>query len=66
MRLKMETAVQAAFQGEDVTGIPAAVVKDGVNLDLLSANLHPGAREVIARRLQRNLKRRYHGSGISK
>jgi eukaryotic-like serine/threonine-protein kinase len=52
---------QAAFQGEDVTEILAAVVKGGANLDLLPANLHPRVREVITRCLQKDLKRRYHG-----
>jgi serine/threonine protein kinase len=32
---------KAAFQGEDVTEILAAVVKSGVNLDLLPENIHP-------------------------
>ena len=50
---------QAAFQGEDVTEILAAVVKGGANLDLLPANLHPRVREVITRCLQKDLKRRY-------
>jgi len=44
---------QAAFQGEDVTEILAAVVKGGANLDLLPPNLHPRVREVITRCLQR-------------
>ena len=50
---------QAAFQGEDVTEILAAVVKGGANLDLLPVNLHPRLREVISRCLQRDLNRRY-------
>ncbi len=50
---------QAAFQGEDVTEILAAVVKGGANLDLLAANIHPRIREVITRCLQKDLKRRY-------
>ena len=50
---------QAAFQGEDVTEILAAVVKGGANLDLLSTNLHPRVREVIIRCLQKDLKKRY-------
>jgi serine/threonine-protein kinase len=51
---------QAAFQGEDVTEILAAVVKGGADLDLLPANLHPRVREVIIRCLQKDLKKRYH------
>jgi serine/threonine protein kinase/Tol biopolymer transport system component len=51
---------QAAFQGEDVTEILAAVVKGGANLDLLPANINPRVREVITRCLQKDLKRRYH------
>ncbi len=50
---------QAAFQGEDVTEILAAVVKGGANLDMLPANLHPRMREVIIRCLQKDLNRRY-------
>jgi eukaryotic-like serine/threonine-protein kinase len=50
---------QAAFQGEDVTEILAAVVKGGANLDLLPANIHPRVREVIIRCLQKDLNRRY-------
>jgi serine/threonine-protein kinase len=50
---------QAAFQGEDVTEILAAVVKGGANLDLLPANLHPRVREAITRCLQKDLWRRY-------
>jgi eukaryotic-like serine/threonine-protein kinase len=50
---------QAAFQGEDVTEILAAVVKGGANLGLVPANIHPRVREVIIRCLQRNLKSRY-------
>jgi Tol biopolymer transport system component len=52
---------QAAFQGEDVTEILAAVVKGGANLDLLPANLHFRVREVITRCLQKDLKSRYPG-----
>ena len=54
---------QAAFQGEDVTEILAAVVKGGANLDLLPANLHPRVREVITRCLQKDLKKRYQDIG---
>ena len=51
---------QAAFQGEDMTEILASVVKGAANPDLLPANLHPRVREVLARCLQKDLKRRYH------
>jgi serine/threonine protein kinase len=51
---------QAAFQGDDVTEILAAVVKSGVNLDLLPTSIHPRVREAIIRSLQKDLKRRYH------
>jgi serine/threonine-protein kinase len=54
---------QAAFQGEDVTEILAAVVKGGANLDLLPANIHPRVREVITRCLQKEQKKRYGGIG---
>ena len=54
---------QAAFQGEDVTEILAAVVKSGVNLDLLPANIHPRVREVITRCLQKEQKKRYRDIG---
>ena len=51
---------QAAFQGEDVTEVLAAVVKGGANLDMLPASLHPRVREAITRCLQKDLKKRYH------
>jgi Tol biopolymer transport system component len=54
---------QAAFQGEDVTEILAAVVKSGVNIDLLPANIHFRVREVITRCLQKDQKKRYAGVG---
>jgi serine/threonine protein kinase len=54
---------KAAFQGEDVTEILASVVKGGANLDLLPANVHPRAREIITRCLQKDLKRRYRDVG---
>jgi serine/threonine protein kinase len=50
---------QAAFQGEDVTEILAAVVKSSVNLEMLPANLHPRVHEAITRCLQKDLKKRY-------
>ena len=54
---------KAAFQGEDVTEILAAVVKSGVNMDLLPANLHPRVREVLSRCLQKDQKKRYRDIG---
>jgi eukaryotic-like serine/threonine-protein kinase len=54
---------QAAFQGEDVTEILAAVVKLGANLHLLPANLHPRVREAINRCLQKEQKKRYRDIG---
>jgi hypothetical protein len=54
---------QAAFQGEDVTEILAAVVKGGANLDLLPVNLHPRVHETVFRCLQKDLKKRYQDIG---
>jgi serine/threonine protein kinase len=54
---------KAAFQGEDVTEILAAVVKSGVNLDLLPANIHPRVREAITRCLEKDQKKRYADIG---
>jgi serine/threonine-protein kinase len=54
---------KAAFQGEDVTEILAAVVKSGVDLDLLPANIHPRVREVITRCLQKEQRNRYRDIG---
>jgi serine/threonine protein kinase len=54
---------QPAFQGEEVTDILAAVVKSGVNLDLLPANIHFRVREVIIRCLQKEQKKRYGDIG---
>jgi len=42
-----------------VTEILAAVVKSGVNLDLLPANIHSRVREVIIRCLQKEQRKRY-------
>jgi serine/threonine protein kinase len=50
---------QAAFQGEDVSEILASVIKGDVKPNLLPANIHPRAHEVITRCLQKNLKKRY-------
>jgi serine/threonine protein kinase/Tol biopolymer transport system component len=50
---------QAAFQGEDVTEILAAVVKGGLNLDLLPAKIHPRVRELLSRCLQKDIRKRY-------
>jgi serine/threonine protein kinase/Tol biopolymer transport system component len=52
---------KAAFQGEDVTETLAAVVKSGVNLDLLPANIHPRVRELISHCLQKDQRKRYSG-----
>ena len=57
---------QAAFQGEDVTEVLAAVVKSEVNLDLLPDNIHPRVREVLTRSLQKEQKKRYRDIGESK
>ncbi len=54
---------QAAFQGDDVTEILAAVVKLDANLDLLPANLHPRVPEVLSCCLEKNLKDRYRDIG---
>jgi serine/threonine-protein kinase len=54
---------KAAFQGEDVTEILAAVVKSGVNLDLLPANIHFRIMEAIIRCLQKEQKKRYGAIG---
>src|SRR5512136_2909037 len=54
---------QAAFQGEDVTEILAAVVKGGADLDLLPASIHPRVRETLIRCLQKDPKRRYRDIG---
>ena len=52
-------AGKAAFQGEDVTEILAAVVKLDANMNLLPASIHPRVREAITRCLQKDLKGRY-------
>jgi len=54
---------QAAFQGEDVTEILAAVVKLNANMDLLPSNIHTRVREVIIRCLQKEQKKRYGSIG---
>jgi Tol biopolymer transport system component len=52
-----------AFQEEDVTEILASVVKASISLDLLPANIHPRVREIIARCLQKDLRKRYRDIG---
>ncbi len=54
---------KAAFQGEDVTEILAAVVKVGPNFNLLPENIHPRVREVLGRCLQKDVKDRYRDIG---
>jgi serine/threonine protein kinase len=54
---------KAAIQGEDVTEILAAVVKSGVNLDLLPANIHTRVREVLSRCLEKDLRKRFQDIG---
>ena len=54
---------KAAFLGEDVTEILAAVVKSGVNMELLPGNIHPRVREAIIRCLQKDQRKRYGGIG---
>jgi eukaryotic-like serine/threonine-protein kinase len=54
---------QAAFQGEDVTEILAAVVKSSANLDLLPADIHPGIPKIISRCLQKDPRKRYRDIG---
>jgi serine/threonine protein kinase len=54
---------QAAFQGEDVTEILAAVVKSDVNLDLLPATIHSRIHEVLLRCLKKDIKKRYRDIG---
>jgi eukaryotic-like serine/threonine-protein kinase len=50
---------RVAFQGEDVSEILASVIKADVNLDRLSADIHPRVREALSRCLQKDLKKRY-------
>jgi serine/threonine-protein kinase len=52
---------QAAFQGEDVSEIFAAVIKGGADLTLLPENLNPRVHEALIRCLKKDLRRRYVG-----
>ena len=54
---------QAAFQGEDVTEILAAVVKSEVNLGLLPAKIHTRINELLSRCLKKEQKKRYRDIG---
>jgi serine/threonine protein kinase/Tol biopolymer transport system component len=51
------------FDGEDVSEILASVIKGTTNLDLLPANLHPTARRVIQRCLEKDVKKRFRDIG---
>jgi len=53
----------AAFGGEDVTEILAAVVKTDVNMDLLPADIHPGVCGLLARCVMKNQRDRYRDIG---
>ncbi|MBN2241097.1 MAG: serine/threonine-protein kinase [Acidobacteria bacterium] len=50
---------RAAFRGEDVTDILAAVVKLDPDLKLLPSNIHTGVRETVAWCLNKDPKNRY-------
>ncbi|MBN2241095.1 MAG: protein kinase, partial [Acidobacteria bacterium] len=54
-------AGKPAFPGEDVSEILASVIKGDSNLSLLPADLHPKVRELLARCLQKDLRKRYAG-----
>jgi serine/threonine protein kinase len=48
-----------AFPGEDISEILASVIKGDSNLSLLPKNIHTRVREVLARCLQKDLRKRY-------
>ncbi len=52
-----------AFPGEDVAEIISAVIKGDADMDRLPDNIHPRMREVVARCLQKDLKKRYRDIG---
>jgi serine/threonine protein kinase len=54
---------QAAFRGDDVTEILAAVVKSDADMGLLPANIHPKVHEILARCLQKDQRDRYRDIG---
>ena len=56
-------AGQQAFQGDDIAEILAAVIKSGANLDLLPAGINPKVRELLARCLEKDFRKRFRDIG---
>ncbi|MGH9257994.1 MAG: protein kinase domain-containing protein [Vicinamibacterales bacterium] len=54
---------QPAFQGEDVSDILASVIKGSTNLELLPAGAHSKLREVLARCLEKDVRKRIRDIG---
>ena len=52
-----------AFEGEDVSEILASVIKGSANLDLLPAQIHPRLRDVVARCLEKDPRKRFRDIG---
>ncbi|MGH7554358.1 MAG: serine/threonine-protein kinase, partial [Longimicrobiales bacterium] len=54
---------RVAFQGEDVSEILASVIKGSTSLELLPATTHPKLREVLARCLEKDVRKRIRDAG---
>ena len=54
---------QMAFPGEDVSEILASVIKGTTNLDLLPAGTHPALRALIARCIEKDVRKRRRDIG---
>ena len=52
-----------AFEGEDISEILASVIKGSANLDLLPAQIHPRLRELVARCLEKDPRKRFRDIG---
>jgi Tol biopolymer transport system component len=52
-----------AFDGEDISEILASVIKGSANLDLLPAGTPPRLREVVARCLEKDVRKRFRDMG---
>ena len=52
-----------AFEGEDASEILASIIKGSANLALLPADIHPGLRRLIARCLEKDVRKRYRDIG---
>ena len=56
-------AGRPAFDGDDASEILASIIKGSANLALLPAGIHPGVSRLIARCLEKDVRKRYRDIG---